>query len=665
MKYPHLMSPLTIRGHEYRNRIVCGPTLFAHAVIFLPEIAENVYRMVEDRAKGGAAEVTTGELCTNGEEGSALFMKRPLDFDHFEGPDFTAIAEYATRIKRHGAVALLEFSHEGLYSMPHDGYQPWGPDTFIREDGVQVLGMDRTMREKVCRDFERFGRFAMATGFDGVLLHGGHGFILQQFVSQMTNHRTDEYGGSAENRARYPKELLAALRRGVGEDGIIELRFSAEDGLDKEGAMTIEDTVKFAELIDGEVDIFHVSNGLKAYGNSTGTFSSSFDPHGLNVEFARKIKAVMKKSYVAVIGGINSPEQGEDIIASGAADLVVLGREGFADPDFAQKIIDGNPEDIRRCLRCFRCYPGACEHPTDDPSQPPGSPAIMGFCTINPDSGFGRIPFDQKPPVKEKKSVLIVGGGAAGMQAAITAAQRGHEVTLVEANETLGGAMRAYAPIDPHKSDIAYFLEQLDRQTRAAATVACGVRANEDFMKNAPHDVLLLALGGKARKVDVFGLEYAADLVQAYQAQPEGKEILIAGAGMTACETAIYLAEKNNRVTLVLRGDKLAKECTGGFRNALMTAIERLGIRAVMGAQCLGFEEGKMVCRMKDGEEVRLEADLLYHAFGTVSMSEEAAKLQAAWGSHKPCHIIGDSLFVGRIGDAIHSGYEAAMSIGI
>ena len=270
--YPNLFSPLTIRGKTYKNRLIAAPTLFAHSVFFLPEIAENVYRMVEKRAKGGFAAVSTGEISVNNEEGTTLFMERTIDFTKYEGEDFEKIKEYADRIKKHGAIAYFEFCHEGAVAETKEPYVPWGPDEYVRDDGVQVHALDEKMMSKIENDFRTIAAFARKCGFDGVLLHGGHGFLLQQFISPWTNHRTDEYGGSMENRARLPMRIIKAVREAIGEDMILEFRFSAEDGVD--GGMTIDDTVEFCRLIDGMVDIIHVSNGLKWAGSKTHTFTS-------------------------------------------------------------------------------------------------------------------------------------------------------------------------------------------------------------------------------------------------------------------------------------------------------------------------------------------------------------------------------------------------------
>ncbi len=671
--FPNLLSPLEIRGHTYRNRVEFGPTLFAHSIFTIPEIRENVYRMVEDRAKGGAAAVSTGEICVNFEEGITDFAFHAVNYGKTDGEDFEALREYAKRIRQHGAIALIEVCHEGCAAHTPEGISPWGPDEFVRADGVKVRAFNRRMMRKVCRDFKQFGAFAAAAGFDGVLLHGGHGFLLQQFVSPGINHRIDLYGGSAENRARFPKQIIRALRKGLGPDRILELRFSATDGVDVPGAMTIEDTVEFAKQIDGMVDVFQVSNGLKEKGNSTGTFSSHYDIHGVNVEYARKVKAVLKKTLVSVIGGINDPEMCENIIASGAADIVVLGRQGFADPDFVNKTAAGQKDLIRRCVRCFSCYPGSIEHPSDIDFNERGltsehlkkilSPAAMGRCTVNPDSGFGRVPFDCLPEVREKKKILVVGGGPAGMQAAITASRRGHEVTLIEKEERLGGMVRKFAEKDAHKKDLLTFLDVLEREVRGCAKVITGQAATPEFVSAFAADTTLIATGSVYKEPEkTEGYRNLTDIRDAYAHTPEGKSVIILGGGMSACETAVFLAEHGCRVKMIIRSRYLAKELFGGARNALMTVMEKLGIDVVYEARFRSIEPGVVNCVFPDDTEIAFSADIIYGALGSKPQDELYRDLIL---SGLQLYVIGDAQSPGRIVDAIHDAYDRAVAIGV
>ena len=671
MKYEHLLSPMTIRGKVYRNRMIAAPTLFAHAVYFIPKIRENVYRMVERRAAGGFAAVSTGELPVNYEEGIAAFVDRSVDYTKYEGEDFEHTKEYANRIKKHGAIAYLEFCHEGSMADTKDPYVPWGPVAYVREDGVQVYELNEEMMAKICNDFKRMGAYAKACGFDGVLLHGGHGFILQQFISPWTNTRTDEYGGSIENRSRFPKRLIEAVREGIGEDMILELRFSAEDGVP--GGMTIEDTVGFAKEIDGLVDIFHVSNGLKWKGNHTKTFSSFLDIHGINVEYARKIKEVLKITKVAVIGGLNSPEMCEEIIATGAADFVEFGRQGFADPQFPNKVMNGQTDHIRRCVRCFQCYPGSFEHCTDTPLTDRGwtqeqllktfNPAAMGRCAINPDSGL-EFYSDQIPVVKDVKNVLVVGGGVGGMQAALTAVERGHKVTLIEKSDVLGGTIN-FVDKDDDKVDLRNFKNMLiDEVCACGADVRMNTALSKEIIDKVCPDVIIAGVGAYPLKPGIPGIDGALNALEVYAA-PEsiGKKVVLVGGGLVGCEVGLYLAERGHEVSVVEMRELMAPETYAYYRNALLEHMDRRGIKQYLNAKCLSFDTDGVTIE-QNGETLKLEADTSVYSMGMKADADALEQLYALAGDI-PVKLIGDCEKIGKLGDAVRGGYMAAMYVGV
>lgn len=668
-KYPNLFRPLTIRGKTYKNRLIAAPTLFSHAVYFLPEIAENVYRMVENRAKGGFAAVSTGEISVNAEEGITLFVERPIDFVHYEGPDFEKMKEYADRIKKHGAIAYLEFCHEGSRAETKPPYQPWGPDHYIREDGVEVMALTPEMMKKICEDFKTISKFAKACGFDGVLVHGGHGFNMQQFISPWTNHRTDEFGGSMENRARFPKMLLEAVREGIGEDMILELRFSAEDGVP--GGMTIEDTVAFCKEIDGMADIIHISNGLKWAGNKTQTFSDFFDVHGVNVEFAAKVKAAVTKSKVAVIGGLNDPAMCEQVIADGKADFVELGRQGFADPEFPNKIMQGREDYIRRCVRCFQCYPGFCEHATDVPLWEKGlapeevgkiySPASMGRCAINPNSGFGHYP-DRMPVPAGSRNVLIVGGGVGGLQAAITAVERGHKVTLLEKSNKLGGIIN-FTDTDDDKVDLRNFKNLLIREaSESGADIRLSTPATKELIESIKPDQIIAAVGSHPVRLPIKGIESAMDALTVYHSMDQiGKKVVLVGGGLVGCEVGLHLASAGHDVTVVEMLHMMAYETFGYYRNALLDEMDKRGIHQILNAKCLEFTD-KGVCVEQEGSELFIEADTCVYSMGMKPNSDLVDAVKDMAGD-VPVQMIGDCAKAGKLGDAVRDGYMAAMEI--
>ena len=676
-KYPHVFDPIEVRGNVFRNRLIAAPTMFFHAPYFIPEIRENIYRMVEVRAKGGFGCVATGELPLNFEEGRGAFMDRAIDVRHYYGSDFDTAKEYADRIHAGGALAYMEISHEGLEA--DDAAQPWGPCDFVREeDGRHVFGMDRQMMEKVCRDFFEVGRFATACGFDGVLLHGGHGFLLQQFVSPLFNHRTDEFGGSIENRSRFPKMILRALRAGMGEDKVLELRMSAEDG--EEGGMTLEDSCGFAEQIDGLVDIFHVSNGIKKLGNRGDTFSDIFDAHGVNLERAAAIKAHLKKSLVSVVGGFNSVAQAEEAIAAGKVDFVEYARQCFADPDFINKTLDGREDMVHRCLRCFHCYPGFCEHPTDIPlwyQLPPEefmkvySPAVMGDCSINPNSGLGYYP-DRLPEPEGRRRVLVVGGGVGGMQAAITAARRGHDVTLAEATDRLGGEL-LFAEHDHDKREWIDFVEVLKRElAETDATVELNTVVDEAYLERMRPEHVIIAVGAHNRGCSLPGAERAMDASDSYYHMDElGHSIVIAGGGLTACETALNLAAAGHEVTMVVRKPRITPTTFGYYRNALLDEMDRRGVRQMLSTCPLEFTDEGLVCApavddqgTPGDERVVVKADTYMYSFGMDPNSDMVERLAAAAEKvGAKVANVGNSRAARIVRDAVHEGDQAAMAI--
>ncbi len=669
-KYEHLFSPIKVRNQVYKNRIINAPTLFAHSVLFLPEIKENVYRMVENRAKGGAAAVSTGEISVNAEEGRCMFLDRPVDFKKYEGEDFEAFKEYATRIKKHGAISYLEFCHEGSRSEAQPPYQPWGPDGYIREDGIEVKAMDQSMMQKIIDDFVTISLFAEACGFDGILIHGGHGFLFQQFLSPWTNHRTDEFGGSIENRSRFPIMVLDAVRKALKEDTIIELRISAEDGV--EGGLTIDETAEFCKLIDGKVDIIHISNGLKWAGNQTNTFSDFFDIHGVNVGYAKKIKEAVDKSLVSVIGGINSPELAEDIIASGKADFVELGRQGFADPEFANKAKSGREDHIRRCVRCFQCYPGFCEHKTDVPLWEKGlspqevkkiySPASMGRCAINPNSGFGYYP-ETMPNSEGNKKVLVIGGGVGGLQAALTASERGHLVTIVEKKNQLGGTIN-FTDYDHDKVDLHNFKNMLIMEVLEDnhIEVKLNTIADKAIMDEFNPDYVVIAVGARPVTPNIPGIEKAMDGLSVYESMERvGNKVVLIGGGLVGCEVGLHLAREGREVTIIEQNKMMAFETFGYYRNALLDEMDKRGIKQMLDTKCLAIKEDCVVVVNESGEQI-VSADTVIHSVGMKSNTEEVEKL-AGLCKGRTSFIVGDCEKPGKLGDAVRAGYMAAMNM--
>ena len=232
-KYPHLFSSIQIAGHTYRNRILAAPMIFGFMALRGKDIAQSLYRLVEGRARGGAAAVCVGETPVNSSDApDVLFPGTEVDYTARKGPAFDVYRGYADAIKKHGALAFIQIFHAGHAKSPlpfGDKVNPWGPMGFVREDGVTVEAFDAARMKKVRDDFVTCSSFMRDAGFDGVLIHGAHGFLFTQFLSPASNRRTDEYGGSLENRGRFPREILRGIKTALGPDFIVELRINGAD----------------------------------------------------------------------------------------------------------------------------------------------------------------------------------------------------------------------------------------------------------------------------------------------------------------------------------------------------------------------------------------------------------------------------------------------------
>ena len=306
--FPHLFAPLRINdAYTMKNRITCAPMAFA-LIACDPEAAEKSFRKLEAPARGGDAMVSVGELDVNFVDAVRIPLP-PVDFTAKDGYVVQQVGEYARRIQKHGAIALCELCHPGAEKMPFNEQQEAiGPNDEVRPNGVHVRAMTGADMDRIAGDFVTAAQFVKTCGYDGVVIHGGHGFIFTQFLSATYNKRTDAYGGSLENRARFPIQIQRAIREAMGPDFIIELRLSGDDGWrDGRHGVTPEETGRFAHMLEGVVDLIQVSAGIYYDAIRTHQFSSMFVPHGVNASISKVVKQYTSLPF-GVIGGINSPE---------------------------------------------------------------------------------------------------------------------------------------------------------------------------------------------------------------------------------------------------------------------------------------------------------------------------------------------------------------------
>jgi 2,4-dienoyl-CoA reductase-like NADH-dependent reductase (Old Yellow Enzyme family)/thioredoxin reductase len=649
-RFPHLFSPLKVGTHTYRNRVVAAP-IYCGTFSTIPFLSSVFFQAFEERSRGGCAQVTVGETPVDFEYANREPFD-PIDYSRFDGPSFEALKRAAGAIRGNGAVALIELSHCGESKLAIPGLKnPIGPVGYVREDGVKVTGMDEEMIRSVTANFVACALYMKWAGFDGVMIHAGHGWLLNQFLSSRTNVRTDEYGGSLENRARFPLHVIRSVREATGRDFIIEVRVSGDERVAQ--GMGVEEVAKFCRMIEGSIDIVHVSVGLYRDPVLSGQFSSVFDTHGLNAGLSEVIKKAVSIP-VTVVGGVNSPELAERLIAEGKCDLVALGRQLTADPAFANKAASGAEDDIAPCIRCYKCFPGPLEGVIDDLST------LFG-CTVNPEAFY----FDDQVLAslpRSPRNVLVVGGGVAGMEAAIVAADRGHAVTLVERADVLGGLIRI-ADKDAYKGDLDAFKDLLVRRVKKRnIKVILGKELTPADVRSFGADAIILAIGSKPVVPPIRGIEHAMKALDTYEdVRKIGQKIVMVGGGLVGCEVGLHLAKNGRDVLVAEMLDEVARDSYRMHRIGLIDEMGKM-LTVRCGLECIAITPHGVTVVNRQGEEEFLPADTVVYATGMRANREETEKLRAA-ASGVPVYEVGDCVCAAKVYDAIRQAFIAAMSI--
>ena len=652
LKYPHMFAPLTIKGVTFKNRVMAAPMTTDRTVYPGGTPTQECINGYEVRARGGVGCVTLTE--------SFVDEDRSARHDHsidFYTPNKSvyhqeALFVLAESITRHGAVASVQFNHAGCVNHPDtvkDHKNPFGPSAFVREDGVQVEEMTVEDMREVADHFAQAALGAKLAGFQMVMLHGGHGWLLGQFVSPLTNHRTDEYGGSLENRARFPRMVIDRIHEVCGDELLIEYRMSGSERVP--GGLELGEAAEFAKLIQDRVDIIHVTSGMYHNHVVSKAFSSSYHPHGCNLDLAEAIKKAVRIP-VAAVGGFNSPEQIEEAIASGKCDFVALGRQMMADPDFVNKAAKGREDEIMPCLRC------SCFNPLA--SDPEKRVQVVPFeCTVNPTSMRQLRLTSSTPPVKEPgQKVLVVGGGPGGMYAALTAAERGHRVTLMDEREKLGGTLW-YTDYDPHKEDMRIFRDHLaNRVYRAGVDVQLGTRVTRETVGEFAPDAVILAIGGRPAAPDIPGLrEHAEYALNAYTKE-SGKRVVMLGGGLVGMEIAIHLGNRGHDVTVLARSEA-CRDAFPSHREA-MRLFKPDSVTVCTHTQVTEVTENGVKAVGPEGKEAFFAADSVYYALGTRAPTDELNELRSVCARTA---VIGDCQKPARIMQAVRDGMFAALDI--
>ncbi len=669
--FPHLFSPIKVGTKTIKNRIEAAPALFAFlhfvegsAFHYEPGTPYRSYKMLEAKAAGGAGSVVLGELSPNHTYDKRFPFEPEIDYNSRDDEIFEIMKKTSAMIKSYGALPIGELISCGeIKTNIGDGINPKGPSEKDLPDGItHVDAFTKEEIKALYQDYITACKWFRDSGWEGVLIHCGHGWLPAQFLSEQYNKRTDEYGGSFENRARFTTELLAAVREAMGPDFLIEIRVSSDEHLP--GGLVLEDAVKYCKLCEPYIDMIHVSCGHYLSSSRSWEFTTTYAPHGANIENAAVIKQNVNIP-VAVVGGINSPEQAEEAIAAGKVDMISMGRQFFADPAFPNKAAEGRADEIRRCLRCGRCYPGPSgEHETEKWTIkfPP-----LDSCTINPydvwPASHHKVLPEDMPEPEASRRVLIAGGGCGGLQAAITAADRGHQVVLCEKGDKLGGLINFTDHTD-HKIDIRNFKDLLVREVmKRPVDVRLNCEVTPELIREMAPEAVILAVGSDDLILPIEGIENAITAMDVYAADFKnlGKSTIVLGGGLVGCEAAADYIDRGIETTIVEMQECLMPETTGLYRTAVHDFIDKNGGKYEVNARVVKVGRD-FVTAVQNGKEITLHADTVVNAMGRRAHAADDL-MEAAKEAGAKVWNVGDSVKARQIGDSVREGWTAAMEI--
>lgn len=645
-----LLEPYRIGNVKLKNRFVVAPMSLNMANEGM--ITEQIANIYEKYAKGGAALITVGDIIVDTPLGNNFVNVIAIDDDKY----IESLQGLNNNLHKYGAKTVAQLSHAGRragylnkrgYLETTRGKIPVAPSAIANPTPGYVVPNELSIKqiEDIVDKFVQGAKRAISSGFDIIGIHAAHMYLCSQFLSPLSNHRIDEYGGSLRRRTKFVADIISSIKREVGKDHPIVVRMNGLDGPNGNTASEIDEIA--IEFERAGADALHVSAGTgnqEMDMNSFPSVTSMYYLDGPFIKLTERIKNVVNIPIIAV-NKIRDVDLAEKILENGKADLIASGRNFIADPDYPLKVQSENIEDIRPCLSCCRCLQKLANGDTIT-------------CTVNPFFGT-----DENIMTAEyKKKVVIIGGGPAGMQAAYIAKLKGHDVVLYEKENQLGGQLNE-ASVPPFKQDLNKFLNYLSNVLiKTDIKLKLGSVVSPDIIAKEKADVIIIAVGGDAIIPKIHGIntDKVVLVSQVLREKVEiGNEVAIIGGGQVGLETAEFLLQKGKKVTIIEMLQNVGRDMQPFIRAQLLNNLNKYG--AIILTNTIAetiIESGIIVSR--NGEQNSIKADNIILSVGYRGKENFIDSFK---GLAPEIYSIGNCVKQGNILDAIHGGFEIGIKI--